>query len=438
MVDSDAGKKDVGNGVKKEVVKREKMASIADLPRQLIRDIVVKYADIKYESLLKVYQLDQKVRPVLLACAVVVTNDYSVDMRSSIQSVAGLGLVGKDGSFDIYHIDDKHIVKRLKQYCFIYISWNHMKSSQGLVTQFPTIKEIGYRAYRFNENFRERALFYSGNKEHETFPRSDPSVELDLFKRCGLYTNAVLGFDEYSSLTTGKNVVKFQANMMTRLSLIISTVNFNIKDINLPNLKILDITTYKTKIDEEIINKSTGFNEKISVEMPKHRVVPIFNNSTFSLSGCYFPKVETFTINQRILRIGSIKNCDFSSLRELEFNNNFLLIIEDTNFTNLEKLIIRPTINTESYHEKTNNTIVTGDQFDLDLGDFIQKFCERFGFSKDRIKKFPSIFAKGNTFKSLKHLQVPHINSLMTAKLPRDVMSSLEKVIIDPKPNIVK
>ncbi|CCH44377.1 hypothetical protein BN7_3940 [Wickerhamomyces ciferrii] len=394
------------------MVESPKSVNIWDLPTPLLRNIFVDHARILFDVLKELYQLDKRFGPILEASIAIITNDFNIP-HQAMTALDGL----EDLHFDTYdaaNMQRNHSI----QYCFAYFMVNpHLESFPGCFKTAPSILPMGYstclKIQVFNKLFREFASVRNG-----FFVQKMKMCNINLDRVFpNYYSNSRewnhFGFD--NSNIKSSNIKTMSSKNLSSMKIELGKPfreHYKFEELSFPNLKSLIIEVPESPKDSllELKNDEYRYYRGTSSE---HLFKPTKQYYKYlSFKSCSFPTLDSFELSLNA-KVECISNCDFPKLQKLEFNNNFLLLIENTNFKTLKKMVIYPTINLMEMNHR-NLGLLKEDQFDIrGIDDTVKKFCEMYGVEKSEIKCFPSFIVKNVRFDSLKTLQVPHANSLL-------------------------
>ncbi|CCH44384.1 hypothetical protein BN7_3947 [Wickerhamomyces ciferrii] len=416
--------------------KDEKFINVWDLPTPLIRRIFVEDAKISFQDLKELYHLDIKFGPVLEASIAIVTNDLDIPHKA-MTSIDGFEAL----RFDVYNTENLQ-QNDLMHYSFIYFMVNPRKfdSKEAISTFSETIRplpKIKHKIQIFNKDLDQRISVRHGR----SFLPTKMSDIYDWPELKWLRTSDLTKWDEFSfhneKIWYNQNLNTMSSAKITTLIIRDTFTNdtydyHDFKNLSFPNLQKLIIEF--PSFPRDALSKVTEKRDYFQCDDAYEAVFkPTKQSFKLTFNSCFFPKLTSMKISSNA-KIQGILNCDFSSLQSLEFSNNFLLYIKNTNFKNLKKLVINPTINITKTQLLGSNQILTEDQFDINLEGIIEPFCEKFNIKEDRITRFPSMFLDNVTLSSLKSLQVPHVNSILSAEFTEEFDDQLDEVVIEPSP----
>ncbi|CCH44378.1 hypothetical protein BN7_3941 [Wickerhamomyces ciferrii] len=321
----------------------------------------------------------------------------------------------EDLQFDLYDTE-KVRATQLIQYSFVYVMVNpRLESFTECFENVPStlMKCFNLKIQVFNKSLVELASvrtgvshqevkLYDTNHVHQLFP-SVKALEWNNFS----FNNHKIPESNIKTLSS-QNLRVMKIQLCTYGD---AKEYYGFENFSFPNLKHLRIQVREYPKDSlvELKNNEYRFYHD---DQYKGLFIPKKQFFKLSFKSCKFPLLNYFTLSSNA-KIECISNCEFPKLERLQFNNNFLLLIEDTNFELLKNLVINPTINLMKVNHSSAG-LLKEDQFDIrGLSGMVKKFCDMHGVAKSKIKCFPSFIVNNVKLDSLETLQVPHSNSLL-------------------------
>ncbi|CCH44301.1 hypothetical protein BN7_3863 [Wickerhamomyces ciferrii] len=404
--------------------KKTKYAGIWDLPSPLIREILVNDAEVSFEKLVELYKSDDNYSSVIESCVCVVTNDVEFPYNVLLE-IEGL----ESSKFDCYSVD--HVTNRsLKKYCYTFLVISAHKECRNMDVCMKLFENIPSKVIWFTKEFRKRAMFYQGNKYHKAL-LSPPSGLFNCFtgkmKSCEGWVSFV--FDNDQEVNVGDTSSTFRVDNIVEITIHNTASHhwYYMSDLKLPKLRHMGIYSLNCP-EEELIYEAEDSSEFLDIQTANKWVYsPPSQCYRIIFQNCQFPAIKNIMFDNST-KLEAIKDCEFPKLETLSCNNNFYLLIQNTNLENLKIFTIKSTINcSEIFRE---NLSYSSESFILDLEDGFHKFCSMHYISRDRIKRFPALILDNTKLSSLETFKIPDISYLLTAGFEKEKLEDLDVQIL--------
>ncbi|CCH44379.1 hypothetical protein BN7_3942 [Wickerhamomyces ciferrii] len=391
----------------------QKLASIWDLPSNILREIFVDDAKFSFEVLKELYHVDKRFGPILEASIAIITNDFNMPHKA-MTVLDGL----QDLNFDAYDAEtvrETHLV----QYCFVYYMVNpRLKSFANCLKNVPSpvMAATNHKIQVFNKTFEPMVSIRRG-----VAPQPIKMCNINHSKPCpsvlkNLNTLEWNHFSFHNYNVPDSKLRTISSDHLTMMKIELDTSGdakeyYKFEKLWFPNLITFEIEVPQYPKDSLVkFKKSYEYQFYYDYEY-EALLTPRKQFCKLSFKSCSFPYLKSFELNSNA-KIECISNCEFPKLESFCFSNNFLLLIEHTNFETLGELVISSTINLmEVFY---GGRLLEESQFDIrGLEGMVNKFCDMHGVEKSKIEHVPSFIIDDVKFDSLEDLQVPHYNSLL-------------------------